>query len=403
MLTAWRHVGELPRWLQVLLLGQLVSSAGALAMVFLTLYLVQDRGLSPSAAGVIGAGYGAGLVAGNLSGGSLGDRFGLRPSLVTATLVYVVACAALPFGPDAALLPVAAVVGATAGVTRPLGMAVVLAAVDPAQRRTAAAVTRAAYNAGMIIGPPLGALAAATHFDLVFVIDAVTSLVLAAVVQWQVPATPVVRRTGQDRPARGALWRSLRSRPDVLWVLGTVIVIDTCYRQFFVTFPLQLRALGLPPLAYGLMLTLSCSVIVLAEVPIAVHLAGRRATAVVAGGYALIGAAWLVVGAAPALVTAVLGVGVLTAGEMLYKPTATATVAEAAPEGYAGRYQSLYAGASVGGFILAPPLGGLAWSHAPHLVLPVAGALAVLTAAALAVHDRRSARHTELVTRVTQV
>jgi len=315
-----------------MLLGQLVSAAGALAMVYLTLYLVQDRGLSAAVAGVVAAGFGAGTIAGNLAGGSLGDRFGLRPSLLASTLGWVVFCAAFPFSPTPALLPVAVLAGAASGASRPLGMAVVLAALPAAQRRTAAAVTRSTFNAGMVIGPPLGPLAAAHHFSLVFVIDAATSLVLAGVIWRRVPSAeraPVPAGAGQTGTA--GLWRSLRARPSVLWVLCTVIVIDTVYRQFFVTLPLQLRALHYPPLAYGLLLTGSCVVIVLAEVPISVALGRHAGTSVVATGSALVGVAWLVLGAHPSLGAAVACTVVLTAGEMLYKPTATATVADAAP------------------------------------------------------------------------
>lgn len=402
MLTAWRHVGDLPRWLQGLLLGQLVSAVGALAWVFLTLYLVQDRHLGADAAGLVGATYGVGMITGNLVGGSIGDRLGLRRGLIGATLGWALTCGAFPFTPPAGLAALAAVAGFAAGAGRPLNMAVVMAAVAPEQRRTAAAVGRATYNAGMVIGPPLGALAAAHDFDLVFVIDALSSLLLAAVIWRRVPAPAAARPTHAERPGRGALWHTLRARPHVLWVLGTVVVVDTAYRQFYVTLPLQLHDLGLAPIAYGLLLTGSCAVIVLLEVPLSVRMAGHRALRLVAAGYALVGLAWLVVGAAPSLLTAVIAVAVLTAGEMLYKPTATATVAESAPTGYAGRYQSLYASASVSGTFLAPALGGLAWSHAPRLVLPMAGVVALLGGAALAAHDRAATRHTA-VTSVTQV
>jgi MFS family permease len=403
MFTAWRQVGLLPHWLQGLLLGQLVSAVGSLAFTFLTLYLVQDRHLAADAAGLVGAAFGVGMIAGNLAGGSLGDRFGLRRGLLTATLAWAGVCAVLPLTPTTCLAALTAVGGFAAGAQRPLNMAVVLAAVAPEHRRTAAAVGRAAYNAGMVIGPPLGALAAAHDFGLVFVIDAASSALMAATI-WRLVPSPAARpRRDSPGRTRGALWHTLRARPHVLWVLGTVIAVDVAYRQFYVALPLQLRALGLAPIAYGLLLAASCAVIVALEVPLSVRMAGHRALALVALGYGLVGLAWLVVGAVPSLVTAVLAVLVLTAGEMLYKPTATATVADAAPEGYAGRYQSLYASASVAGMFLAPALGGLGWAHAPRLVLPVAGAVALLAAAALAVHDRAAARRTGLFTSVTQV
>jgi MFS family permease len=68
---------------------------------------------------------------------------------------------------------------------------------------------------------------------------------------------------------------------------------------------------------------------------------------------------------------------------MLYKPTATAHVADAAPSGMVGRYSSLYAAASISGMFLAPALGGVAYQHTPHLLYPVAATLAVLASAAL--------------------
>ncbi len=59
---------------------------------------------------------------------------------------------------------------------------------------------------------------------------------------------------------------------------------------------------------------------------------------------------------------AVVAAAFITAGEMLYKPTATAHVADAAPEGMVGRFSSLYAAASISGMFLAPALGGTSTS-----------------------------------------
>ena len=49
---------------------------------------------------------------------------------------------------------------------------------------------------------------------------------------------------------------------------------------------------------------------------------------------------------------------VLTAGEILYKTTATAHVLDAAPDHLVGQYQGLYTGAATSGTMLAAPLGG---------------------------------------------
>ena len=72
---------ELPGWVRWLLVGRFVNALGSMAWVFVPLYLVSDRGLSEGAAGSIAAVWGIGMIAGNLAGGAVGDRFGLRPTL----------------------------------------------------------------------------------------------------------------------------------------------------------------------------------------------------------------------------------------------------------------------------------------------------------------------------------
>jgi MFS family permease len=245
----------------------------------------------------------------------------------------------------------------------------------------AAALWRVAFNAGAIVGPPLGALAAGWNFGVIFVIDGATSLILAAaVLRWAQPDQPVRRSRPAQRPA--SVLQTLRERPFVLAVLLSVIAVDTSYRQLYVGLPLQLRHLHAPTVVYGLTVTANCVLIVVGEVWIAVRMSGHTPGRVIRLGYALVGLSWLLFAASPTVAAAFLLVAVISAGEMLYKPTATAAVADAAPAGYEARYQSLYAGASVSGTVLAPPIGGALIGHPTVLwlgsgLVPIAMALVI--------------------------
>lgn len=371
----WRRIAELPGWLKAVMVGQLVSSAGALAWIYLTLYLVEERGMSAQQAGFAAAAYGVGLLGGNLGGGWFGDRFGLRTAALGSQLAWAISCVAMPFTPGVLLAVVAALAGLFGGAGRPNLSALVATALPVERRREGIALSRTASNAGFTIGPPLGGLLAAYNFSLVFVIDAVSSLVMAAIVWRWVPAA---RRTSV--PSAAGLWRVLLRDRTVLVLLATIVVVDTVYRQLFATMPLLLRDTGSPAVAYGVLIGLSSVVIVCFEAPLAVRLRGHQATHVVAAGFALVGVGLAVLGVWPALAGAAVAVGVITAGEMLYKPTATAYVADAAPDGMVGRYSSLYAAASISGMFLAPALGGTAYEHTPDLLFPVAAALALAAA-----------------------
>ncbi|WP_051367408.1 MFS transporter [Hamadaea tsunoensis] len=374
---------RLPVWLRVLLVGQFVSAVGGLAWLYMTLYLVEDRGLATSRAGLVVALYGIGTITGNLTGGWLGDHLGLRKGLLITIGGWVLACVAVPFVPTVLLAAAVAVAGLVGGMTRPIMGALVTSCLPGELRRPGIALWRAVSNAGTILGPPIGALLSAYSFNLIFVVDALTSAVLWAVIRARVPRTAVE----QVRAAR----TRLRVSPSVLGLLAGIVVIDTVYRLQYSVVPLWLRDQGAPTVAYGLLISMNCVIIVAGEAIIAVRLRHRPALLVIGAGFVLVGLGYLVLSAPFGLAAAVGMMVVVTAGEMLYKPTATAHVADAAPPGLAGRYQSLYGAASICGTMLSPALGTALYAVAPAAVWPVAGAVGLAAGAFTLVAGRRAA------------
>ena len=371
-----------PGWLKALLIGQVVSAAGSLAWLYLTLWLVQSRHLGAGPAGLVTATYGIGSIAGNLFGGSLGDRVGMRTALASTKGVALLSCVAFPVCPDGALAPLALVTGLAGGMGRPLMSAVVATGMPTELRREAIAWSRAAFNAGAVIGPPLGGLLAAHHFGWVFVLDGTTSALLLAVVLRKVPGggRPTVR-------APHGLLGVVRTVRSIRTLVLSVLMVDTTYRLLYTVVPLFLVARDAPAWVYGATVSVNGLGIVLLEPWVARRLAGRRASHVIGAGYAIVGAGWLLLALNPTVVGAFVTVLVITVGEMLYKPTATAHAADLAPAGLEGRYQSLYASASIGGMVLSPLLGTALYAEAPALVWPVAAAVALVAARWMARHE----------------
>ena len=115
--------------------------------------------------------------------------------------------------------------------------------------------------------------------------------------------------------------------------------------------------------------------------------------ALVAVGFVIFGLIWLGVA-----VAAVVAMVVLTAGEVLYKTTATAHLLDAATSHLVGQYQGLYTGATTSGAMLSAPLGGIVYAAAPGLLWPLCGVVAGM-GALLALASARPAPSTRSRTR----
>ena len=370
-----RDLRELPRVVWILAAGRLVSSASAFLMLFLVLYLTGPRGLGVVPAGVIAGANGVGSLVGSFTGGRFGDRLGHRRVLLVSASVVGIITTLIPWQPVwllAVTMPITGYLGAVASLSQG---ALAALAVPAGSRRSAVAVSRAASNAGFVIGPPLGALLAAHSYDALFVVDGVLTLALRHITSHFLPEEAPVRPPAGD--AHG-LWASVRHNPALLVLLPAVVLVDIVYRQLYSTLPLHLRDAGQPLGLYTFLIALGSGLILMLEIPVALWLGRRPAIPIIVTGYALVavgfalfGAPWLGVATA-----AVLAMVVLTAGEILYKTTATAHVLDAAPTHLVGQYQGLYTGAATSGTMLAAPLGGIVYAAQPGLLWPLCGVVA---------------------------
>lgn len=382
---------DVPKVVLVLAAGRVVTSATSFAMLFLTLYLTGPRGLTLTAAGLIVGANGAGMLLGNFTGGRWGDRFGHRAVLLPASTLVGVGLISVPWLPVAAMpvvLPVVGYLGATAGTSQG---ALAALAVPPGQRRTSVAISRAASNAGFVIGPPIGALLATHSYELLFVAEGSMILLVRMVTSRRLPHS-AVRTVDVDDNAHG-LWQSLRGNRSILVLLPAIMLVDIVYRQLYTTLPVFLRDHGQPVGLYAALVATGSGLILLLEIPVALRLRRLPAVPILAAGYGLVGVGFGVFGLGPlglgVGVAAALGMVVLTAGEILYKTTATAHVLDAAPEHLVGQYQGLYTGAATSGSLLAAPIGTAVYSVAPGLLWPLCAVLC-LAGAGLAL---RSSRH----------
>lgn len=97
----WLHnaVGGLPSRFWYLWAGTLINRLGGFVLIFLAIYLTRVRNFSELQSGFVIGLWGVGGAAGTMLGGTLTDRWGRRPTLLTAQLGAAAMMIALPGSP----------------------------------------------------------------------------------------------------------------------------------------------------------------------------------------------------------------------------------------------------------------------------------------------------------------
>ncbi|MEU0549455.1 MFS transporter [Micromonospora sp. NPDC005979] len=394
--------GGLPGAFWYLWAGLLINRAGAFAMLFLSLYLTDARGASAAVAGVVVGAYGAGGAVGVLFGGVLADRWGRRSTLLAAHLATATLMVALAFSRP---LPLIAAFAALVGVAHSMpGPALVAAIVDvvPAERRSRAFNLEFwALNLGMAVASLLAGLVAEASFTALFLVDAGATLTAAAVIGWKVPETlrrpaPVAPTSHPSpvRPRRPGLLTVLSDRIFLVFV-GLTFVLAVLTLQTSTIMPLAMRADGLGPSAYGVVVALGGALIVVGQLFVPRLIDGRRKAVVLAASTALLAVGFGVLAVADHLAVYLGAAVVWTVGSMLAAPPNAQINADLAPPDLRARYQSVFYLTFPAAAFVAPMLGGVSLQYLGDRHWLIVGGLGVLAAVGHLLAGPPRERHVE--------
>ncbi len=347
----------------------------------------------------------AGLV-GITLGGALTDRLGRKVMLIAGLIVSALSSLVMGVVDSFDIFfAVALFVGLFAEAGGPAQQAMVADLLPEEKRSQGFGILRVALNLAVTIGPAIGGLLAARSYLLLFICDAVASIITAGIVAMALPETMPRRRQDESRPSiaqtLGGYREVLRDTAFVLFLGACTLMVFVCM-QMETTLAVYLRDVhGVPEQGFGLLLSLNAAMVVLFQIPITRQIRRHRPLMVMAAGTLLYAVGFSIYGFVSTYVLFLMAMAIITTGEMLTVPTSQTIVAEMAPEDMRGRYMAAF-GFSYGiPFMLGTLLAGLVMDYGdPRWVWYGAGLLGLVAAACFCLLQRRTDRQVETPARV---
>ncbi|MFI6824717.1 MDR family MFS transporter [Micromonospora sp. NPDC050187] len=362
--------GGLPTTFWYLWAGTLINRLGSFVLVFLAIYLTQERGFSELQAGLVLGLWGVGGAVGTTVGGMLTDRWGRKPTLLTAHVGAATMMLALGFArPLWAVATGALLLGLFAEASRPAFGAMMIDVVPERDRLRAFSLNYWAINLGFASAAVLAGLAAEVDYLLLFVIDAVTTLTTAVVIFVKVRETrqPSVRVGGATAP-RGAL-RTILSDRIYLGFVALNLLSALIFLQHISMLPIAMGEDGLSTTTYGSVIALNGVLIVVGQLFVPRLIRGRSRSHVLALAAVVMGVGFGLTAFAEAAWFYGLTVLIWTLGEMLNSPSNSTLIAELSPAELRGRYQGVFSLSWQIAGAAAPILGGLVRQEAGNVTL----------------------------------
>lgn len=359
-------------------LGFGFSALGSgLTMPFLFVYLAEVRGFPTPTVGLIFAFMG--LVGLCLSpiGGTVIDRFGPRPVMLSGLVVEASSVVALGHveqvwqGFALATVMVAGTIGLW-----PASTAMLTRLVPAEAREQVYGMNFMLLNAGLGVGGLVSALivdvTSVESFQLLYLIDGLSYLVYLAVL------ISLPRGTGAQPPAtelephlEPPSWRVvLRDRTLVRVVLTSTLAVTFSYAQMEAGFAAYaVTVADVPARALGLAFGANTGAIVIGQLITLRLIRGRRRSMMLATCAFIWSVSWLIIATSDAtsgavsIALVVIGLGLFGLGETLWAPVAPAIVNDLAREDMRGRYNALSGMTWTVSSIVGPLVAGMLIGH----------------------------------------
>ncbi|MET7286936.1 MFS transporter [Streptomyces sp. NPDC005573] len=374
--------------------GNALSAFGlGFTVPYLYVYVAQVRDLGSMTAGLVLAVFAAAALVALPFAGRAIVRRGPLPVLLAALVTAALGALSLGLAGSAGTVLVSAgALGAGQAVMQPALATMIVDCSTTETRSRAFAMQFFLQNLGLGVGGLIGGHLVDTtrvsSFTLLFMIQAAVFLLLVVMMATvRMPASPRITDTPTGS-SKGAWKQLLGNRAMVqLCVLGFVLFF-ACYGQFESGLSAYgIEAAGISASTLGTALAANTLMIVVAQFAVLKFVERRRRTRVIAAVGLIWTVAWLAAGYAGlghgsqemATAAFVSTYALFGLGEAMLSPTVAPLVADLAPEGMAGQYNSAFALVKQLALALGPAIGGPlgASLHAPYIVTFLVFSLAI--------------------------
>ena len=354
-------------------------TASFMSLPFLALYLSRTTGLDPFFTGtIVGAGALAGTFGGFI-GGNLSDRFGRKRVMLSTLFVWAAVFWGFAMAEEAALFLILNLLnGLCRSFFEPTGQALLADVTPPDKRMRVFGFRYMAINVGAAVGPLIGAYLGMVSGKITFWITGGAYLLYAvALLITMNRFAPAAPAAPPERTRFTAALRVIRKDAALGWFILGGILGQVGYAQIESTLPLHLKTLfGENNALYPALLTLNAVTVILLQVLVTRWAEKRSLIGNLGLGCLLFGLGLGCFAIGEHWVVMMLGMFILTIGEILTFPTSSLFIDRLAPESLRGTYFGANSFRNVG-FFIGPSLGG--WLLGSHGGKAAFGLIALLT------------------------
>jgi len=312
---------------------------------------------------------------------------GRRGVIIASLILSSMSALGMGFAPTLAIfIAVSVIVGTLGSIGGPAHEAVVADLLPEEKRAEGYGIIRVIFNLAVIIAPPIAGLLIAHSYLTLFIVDAVISLIAAAIVFFALPETKpqahpdAVPETMKQTFA--GYGRVFSDRPFVLFI-GVTVMMTLVYMNMNTTLGVFLRDYkGLPELGYGALLSINAIIVVSLQFWTTRRLEKFKPLHMMAVGTLFYAIGFAMYGFVSGLALFIAAMIVITIGEMVVAPFQQSIVASFAPEDMRGRYMAV-SGLTWGlAFMIGPYFAGLLIDSAnPNVLWYVSGFIGLLATA----------------------
>jgi len=340
-----RNFTGLSREIWLLSLVTFINRAGAMVIPFLSLYLVSDKGFSLPQVGWIMSAYGLGSLAGTYVGGRLTDNIGFYRVIVLSLFLGGLGFIGIQFLDTfySVCLGIFVVIF-LADSYRPAIFVACDAYSKPENVTRSIALIRLAINLGFSIGPVLGGLIIARiNYNALFWIDGLTCMIAAGLLYFVLKP----KKVSKDEPKEVIVKEGVSPYRNFAYMLFFVIMVANgiMFIQYFSVMPLYYKDVHfLSEDLIGALLFINGAVIVLVEMPLVGWLERIQISRAIATfwGIVFLALSFIVLNLSSWTGVLIIGMLLMTLGEMIGSPFSNALALSMAPKGRKGSYMGVY-------------------------------------------------------------